>query len=74
MEPSSAAKKTPHGSRRKARSLCLPCASEAAYARCVADRGYYRHYLMEQYQQHSELFPSGWAAGFHFHGVVQSKK
>ena len=74
MEPSSAAKKTPGGSRRKARSLCLPFASEAAYARCVADRAYYRRYLMEQYQQHPELFPSGWAAGFHFHGVVQSKK
>ena len=74
MEPSSAAKKTPRGSRRKARSLCLPFAREAAYARCVADRESYRCYRMEQYQQPPELFPAGWAAGFHFPGVVQSKK
>ena len=74
MEPSSAAKKTPRGSRLKARSLCLPFAREAAYARCVADRESYRCYRMEQYQQPPELFPAGWAAGFHFPGVVQSKK
>ena len=74
MEPSSAAKKTHPGTGRKARSLCVPFVSEATYARCLSDRAYYRHYLMEQYQAHPELFPSAWAAGFHFHGVVQSKK
>ena len=74
MEPSSAAKKTHRSSRRKARSLCVPFASAAAYARCVADRAYYRRYLMDQYQHHPELFPSAWSGGFHFHGVVQSNK
>ena len=74
MEPSSAPKKTSRRTPRKARSLCVPFASETTYARCLSDRAYYRHYLMEQYQAHPELFPSAWAAGFHFHGVVQSKK
>ena len=74
MEPSSAPKKTPRRTPRKARSLCVPFASETTYARCVSDRAYYRHYLLEQYQAHPELFPSAWSAGFHFHGVVQSKK
>ena len=74
MEPSSAPKKTPRRTPRKARSLCVPFAREATYARCLSDRAYYRHYLLEQYQAHPELFPSAWSAGFHFHGVVQSKK
>ncbi len=74
MEPSSANNETQSGAPRKARSLCLPFESEAAYARCLADRASYRSYLMEQYQRHPELFPSEWAAGFHLHGGVHSKK
>ena len=76
MEPSSAPKKTPRRTPRKARSLCVPFASETTYARCLSDRAYYRHYLMEQYQTHPELFPSAWSAGLSLsrRGAVQKAR
>ncbi len=74
MEPSSAKNKRQTRRFRKPRSLCLSFSSEAVYDRCLADRAYYRRYLMDQYQHHPELFPPDWATGFHFHGFVSSKK
>jgi hypothetical protein len=74
MEPSSDENKKQTRPPRKPRSLCLSFANETEYERCLADRAYYRTYLMEQYQAYPELFPEEWGEGFHFHGFIYSRK
>lgn len=65
----------PHPRRpRKAKSICLAFESETQYQSCVADPQVYRPYLLDQYQDHPELFPPGFEAGFVFHDCVTSRK
>lgn len=54
--------------------ICLFFENEAYYKACVADPSKYRAHLLQEYQQHPELFPQAFDAGFSFHDTYQSRK
>lgn len=54
--------------------ICLFVDSEVDYQACVADLGKYQAFLLKQYQQHTQLFPPAFAAGFSFHDRYSSRK
>jgi len=61
-------------SNRRGKSICLPCASEAAYHAWVADPQRFRHVLQAVSVQHPELFPAAFSGGFRLHDTYQSVK
>jgi len=61
-------------SQRKDKTIVLPFSREEEYNRYVNGECDMRQYLMDKYKLHPELFPAGFQEGFHFHGVVSSKK
>lgn len=74
MGSSSPSNQTTTRRKRKAKSICLPFASEEAYRRCMEDRTYCRSYLHRMVGQYPELFPGAITHGFTFHGFLASKK
>ena len=74
MRSSSGINKTNARRKRKAKSICLPFASEASYQSCMEDRVQCRSYIMEQDRLHPELFPQALREGCTFHGFLHSKK
>ena len=74
MRSSSGINKTNARRKRKAKSICLPFASEASYPSCMEDRVQCRSYIMEQDRLHPELFPQALREGCTFHGFLHSKK
>ena len=74
MRFSSGINKTNARRKRKAKSICLPFASEASYPSCMEDRVQCRSYIMEQDRLQPELFPQALREGCTFHGFLHSKK
>ena len=74
MRSSSGINKTNARRKRKAKSICLPFASEASYPSCMEDRVQCRSYIMEQDRLQPELFPQALREGCTFHGFLHSKK
>lgn len=64
----------PNSPSRGQQHICLFFDSEEDYKACVADLSKYRAFLFKQYQQHPELFPQAFAAGFSFHDRYSSRK
>lgn len=71
MSNTEAAQRSPS---RGCHHICVPFASEAHYADCMADLTKYRTYLTEVAQHHPELFPQAWGQGYTFHDCYRLRK
>jgi len=56
------------------KTICLPLASEAEYAKVIQTPVIFRQFLLQQIKLHPELFPPGIDEGFWLHGNLRSKK
>lgn len=65
---------TPESSNLRYKSICLPCASEAAYAAWVTDPQRFRQVLTQMSSQHPELFPVAFSQGFTLHDSYYSAR
>ena len=56
------------------KTICLPLASEAEYAKVIQNPVIFRQFLLQQIKLHPELFPPGMDEGFWLHGNLHSTK
>ena len=61
-------------SQRQAKTIVLPFATQESYFAMIPDTNTFREQLFHVYALHPELFPLDFDKGFHFCGVIKSKK
>ena len=64
----------PESSNLRQKSICLPCESEAEYARWVADPHRFRQVVTQMSTHYPELFPAAISAGLTLHDSYYSTK
>lgn len=56
------------------KTICIAFPDEETYGVCMTDQAKFHAHLEQTYQQHPELFPKAFEAGYILHGFVYSKK